>query len=175
MRVSKILFSILLIAVFSGCGGKKKEGPKPEAPANASAEPAAAAPAGPAEAPGAPPSDPNAGPSLDKFRMGRDQASDGAVLTEVDRLIPSEKLFVSFVIRNPAPQSEVKVTWSNLKTAKVVAEETKALPASGLIWFEAAGAGTWERGGYRLEIALSSAGKPSGAIGRKDFELVAKR
>lgn len=172
MRVSKLVFPILLIAVSSGCGGKKKESPKPEAPASGSAEPAAASPA---EAPKAPPSDPYAGPSLDRFRMGRDQASDGAVLTEVDRLIPSEKLFVSFVIRNPAPQSEVKVAWSNLKTSKVVAEETKALPASGLIWFEAAGAGTWERGGYRLEIALSSPGKPSGAIGRKDFELVAKR
>lgn len=175
MRVSKLVLPILLIAVLSGCGGKKKESPKPETPANASGEPAAAAPASPAESPKAPPSDPYAGPSLDKFRMGRDQGSDGTVLTEVDRLIPSEKLFVSFVIRNPAPQSEVKVTWSSLKTSRVVAEETKALPASGLISFEAAGAGTWERGGYRLEIALSSPGKPSGAIGRKDFELVAKR
>ena len=165
MRMSVSLLVVGLATGLVACGGKS------EKPGGAEPGGAGTSAAKPAE--GKTPSSPVVG----KFRIGRAFASDGSVTDETSTFSQGEQILVSFELKGIPAGAVAKVVWTTDGGKKVLGEEQKT-PASdtGFVTFSAKETASWPVGDYYMLMQVSDeGGKTFGALGGKDFRIVAKR
>jgi hypothetical protein len=159
----------VLAAALASCGGKK-EAPKPAPPA---AETGKGGETTAAPKPAAAPMQ----PVIDAFRLGYALGPDGQVRGEGNAFAKSEKVYVSFGIRNTSSGARTKVVWLKQPAGTKLAEESKALPPDpGTVTFTADPA-SWANGEYAVEIWLveTSGDQPLRRLGSATFTIGARK
>ena len=112
------------------------------------------------------------GPLVRRFRIGSAVDGDGVVTIETDAFKQGEGIHISFVVKNVAKDTPIRVAWRDAANRQV-AEEQKPLPSDGMVTFTLKDGASLAAGDYVVEFTRAEATASGGwaPLGTKTFKI----